>query len=321
VRALVTGAGGFVGHHLIRHLLKQGDEVTAVVRHAGERLAADIVAANVRLERADLVMPDAIGRVIAAVEPDHIYHLAALSSVAESFAEPLRVLDNNAATVVNLLDAVRQAAPAARVLLVSSAEVYGRPRNGSPIDEGAELQPESPYAVSKATQDLLGYQYWVAYGLHVIRVRPFNHIGPGQGDQFVASSFARQVAEIEAGIQRPEILVGNLSAKRDFTDVRDIVRAYRLAVEAGEDGAVYNLGSGRAVAIQEILDRLTALSRVPLEVATDPSRLRPVDAPLMVCNAGRFQNRTGWTPGIPLATTLQDLLDDWRAQVAVTRRS
>jgi GDP-4-dehydro-6-deoxy-D-mannose reductase len=175
--------------------------------------------------------------------------------------------------------------------------------------------------VSKATQDLLGYQYWVAYGLHVIRVRPFNHIGPGQGDQFVASSFARQVAEIEAGIQRPEILVGNLSAKRDFTDVRDIVRAYRLAVEAGEDGAVYNLGSGRAVAIQEILDRLTALSRVPLEVATDPSRLRPVDAPLMVCNAGRFQNRTGWTPGIPLATTLQDLLDDWRAQVAVTRRS
>lgn len=264
---------------------------------------------------ADLTSAVETRRAVEAANPDCIYHLAAQSSVADSFADPLGTMQNNCAALVHLLEATREVTPTARVLVVSSAEVYGRSAGG-PIDETVELRPESPYAVSKAAVDLLGYLYWMSYGLPIVRVRPFNHIGPGQSERFVASSFARQIAEIELGMREPFLDVGNLDAQRDFTDVRDMVRAYELALTLGEPGSVYNLGGSTPITVGAILDHLLALSRKPATIRIDPQRLRRTDAPLQVCDGRRFRARTEWAPSIPLDVTLSDLLDYWRTQVA-----
>lgn len=257
-------------------------------------------------------------RAVEEAAPDTVFHLAAQSSVAASFDDPLGTIQNNAATLLNVLNAVREAAPSARVLVVSSGEVYGRGIPGKPIDEEVPFRPENPYAVSKCVQDLLGLQYHLAHGLSIVRVRPFNHIGPGQSDRFVASSFARQIAEIEAGQHEPIISVGNLDARREFTDVRDMVAAYRLAVERGEPGVAYNLGQGDGVAIRDLLNRLIEQCRVPVTVQVDPARLRPVDVPALVCDATLFRTQTGWRPRILLTESLRDMLDYWRGQLNVT---
>jgi GDP-4-dehydro-6-deoxy-D-mannose reductase len=267
------------------------------------------------LVEAELTDADATRRAVELAAPDLVFHLASQSSVQASFADPLGTIENNTATLVHLLDAVRAVTPGARVLVVSSGEVYGRGGGGRPIDEHMPLRPENPYAVSKCVQDLLGLQYHLAHRLAVVRVRPFNHLGPGQSDRFVASSFARQIAEIEAGQCAPVIQVGNLEAERDFTDVRDVVRAYLLALDNAEPGVAYNLGRGEGVAIQQLLDLLVGECRVPVSVEVDPARMRPVDVPSLVCDASLFRAHTSWEPVIPLQVTLRDMLDYWRGQL------
>jgi len=315
VRTLITGVGGFVGQHLTARLLASGDSVTGIARRPVLWRAGQVDrAARFDLILADLTHPSAATRAVHDAAADRVVHLAAQSSVSESFMDPMGTLHNNAACLINVLEAVRSSGHRPRILVVSSAEVYGRARDGRPIDELAPLCPESPYAVSKAALDLLGYQYHVAYGLDVVRVRPFTHIGPGQSDRFVAASFARQIVEIERGAREPVIAVGNLAAKRDFTDVRDMVGAYELALLNGEPGAVYNIGRGAAVSIQALLEQLIGSSRVPVTVRVDSSRLRSADAPLLLCDAARFRERTQWEARIPLEVTLQDILDYWRDQ-------
>ena len=205
-----------------------------------------------------------------------------------------------------------------RILIVGSADEYGLVRPEElPITEDTPLRPLNPYAVSKITQDFLGYQYHLSHGLHIVRVRPFNQIGPRQGPGFVVPDFARQIARIEAGLQEPVIRVGNLSASRDFSDVRDIVRGYYLALRAGKAGCVYNLGSSQAHSVEEILHRLLALSPIAIRVEQDPAMMRPSDIPVSVCDSSRFLADTGWKPQITLERSLQDVLDYWRAQVRI----
>ena len=296
-------------------MLERGEEVSGFTRDAVQWHRDELRDRGLPVVVSDLADAASVTRAVDAAAPDRVYHLAADSSVRESFANAMPVFQNNVAAVVNLLDAVQASGRPARVLIVGSSEVYGRAAGGAPVDERAELRPENPYAVSKAAADLMAYQYHAARGVDVVRVRPFTHIGPGQSDRFVAASFAQQIAEIERGLRPPVIAVGNLDAMRDFTDVRDMVRAYELAVLNGESGAVYNIGRGSAVSIRTLLDMLLGRSRVAIEVRVEPSRLRQVDAPLQVCDARRFQAATGWEARIPLERTLTDMLDYARPRV------
>jgi GDP-4-dehydro-6-deoxy-D-mannose reductase len=316
VRSLITGVGGFAGQHLASWLLDRGDEVFGVARGEVDWHLADLTAAQgFNLLAAGLTEYAGVTRAVEAAAPDRIFHLAARSSVAQSFADPVGILQNNVAGLVNVLEAARSLMPKTRTLVVSSSEVYGRASWEAPIDEQAELRPENPYAVSKAAGDLFAYQYHAAYELDIVRLRPFTHIGPGQSDRFAASSFARQIAEIERGLRPPVIEVGNLDAMRDITDVRDMVRAYELAALRAESGAVYNIGRGSAVPIRTLLENLIHRSQASIDIQVRPDRLREVDAPLQVCDASGFRARTGWEARIPLEQTLNDMLDYWRARV------
>jgi GDP-4-dehydro-6-deoxy-D-mannose reductase len=259
---------------------------------------------------------------VVASRPDRVYHLAAQSSPHDSWRDPATTLRTNILGLAHLLEALRREAPRARVLVVGSAEEYGQvPLERQPIAEDSELRPASPYAVSKVSQGFLALQYALGHGMALVRTRTFNHTGPGRGDGFAESSFARQIAEIEAGSRPPEIRVGNLEAVRDFSDVRDVVEAYAQLLEAGLPGEVYNVCSGRGVRIREVLDRLLALSEARIEVRVDPGRLRPADTPSLVGDPGRLRRATGWEPRVPLEQTLRDLLDDWRRRVGSPLRS
>jgi GDP-4-dehydro-6-deoxy-D-mannose reductase len=313
--ALVTGAGGFVGRHLLAHLRAEGDGPLWGLTRPNQAEAP--LPAQVRLLSTDLLDREAVRADLAEARPTAVYHLAAQASVAESHDDPWGTLANNIGAQLNLLDAVRQLEPPPRVLVVGSSEEYGRVAPDElPVSESAELRPLSPYAVSKVTQDLLGYQYAAAYGLPIVRVRPFTHLGPGQDARFAASAFARQIARIEADLQPAVLVVGNLAAERDLTDARDIVRAYRLALLRGEPGEVYNVGSGRTISIRAVLDGLLALSTRAIRVEVDPGLFRPVEAAAQVADCRRLQARTAWRPLIPLQQTLADLLEDWRRRVA-----
>ena len=307
MRILITGINGFVGRHLAEHLSASGrHQVIGLTRKtAGAPLA------DVSLVHADLLDPAQTRSALADAAPDTIFHLAAQANVPQSFADPAGTLQTNMQSQLNLFEAVRALGADPLVLVAVSNEIYGPPST-LPVDEDAPLRPVNPYAVSKATQDLLAYQYFAAYHMRTIRLRPFNHIGPRQSDKYVTGAFAAQIARIEAGLQEPLMRVGNLSAERDFTDVRDIVRAYELAALHGEAGAAYNIGSDRAVSIQHILDRFLAHSRVSIRVEPDPARMRPTDVPRVVCDSRRFRSLTGWEPQIPLEQTLIDILDVWR---------
>lgn len=255
--------------------------------------------------------------MVETTRPDWIFHLAAQSFVPTAWADPLGTLVNNIAGQVNLLQAVLVWGGSPTILVVGSNEEYGMVEpEDLPIKETTPLRPANPYAVSKVAQDMLAYQYHISHGLRIVRVRPFNHLGPGQSDRFVASSFARQIAEAERGIRPPIIQVGNLDAERDFTDVRDIVRGYYLAMLLGRPGEVYNLGSERAVTIRRLLDLLLSRSLIPVKIEVDPSRLRPADVPRVVADCTRFRMLTGWRPEIPLEQTLADLLDYWRRRLS-----
>jgi GDP-4-dehydro-6-deoxy-D-mannose reductase len=316
MRALITGINGFVGGHLAEHLLDATDwRLTGVVREPS--LALQSLAGRVEPISADLMDAGSVRRLVRESRPDVLFHLAAQAHPHTSFRDPAGTLTSNILMQLHLFEAIRAADLDPVVLVVCTGEEYGAVQpDDIPVNEDAPLRPVSPYAVSKVAQDMLAFQYHAAYGLKAIRVRPFNHTGPRQEERYAPTGFAQQIARIEAGLQPPVVRVGNLEAQRDYTDVRDIVRAYRLAVTQGEPGAVYNLGSGRPVAIRWILDTLIGMSRVAIEVEPDPERMRPADVPIIAADATRFRRRTGWQPQIPLEQTLRDVIDDFRERVS-----
>jgi GDP-4-dehydro-6-deoxy-D-mannose reductase len=293
VRAFVTGGHGFVGPWLIQHLEASGDEV--VVADTG----------------IDVTVPDAIGGAVADAQPDAIYHLAAQSSVGSSWSDVRQTHAVNTLGTVNVLEAALSCPSPPRVLLVSSAEVYGAvDPEELPVQESAPFRPVTPYAASKAAAELAGLQSWLGRRLEVVRARPFNHTGPGQQPQFVIPALARQVAEaVRWGA--PTLQTGNLKAKRDLTDVRDVVRAYRLLIEAGQPGQAYNVCGGRSVAIEDLARRLLELAGVDLPMVVDPARMRPADVPDMRGDPTWLQQATGWQPAIALDQTLADVLTYW----------
>jgi len=315
MRVLITGVAGFVGRHLADQLLADGqDEVWGLARSSTGASGLD---ARVRLVEADLCDRDAVDRALDAARPDAIYHLASQASVAKSLHDPLPTIVNNVVGQVNLLEAVAERTPIARVLIVGSNEEYGLTQPDElPLEESRELRPISPYAVSKVTQDMLGHQYFATKGLHIIRVRPFTHTGPRQASLFVTPSFAHQLAEMEAGLHEPTMRVGFLDGQRDFTDVRDVARGYRLLVERGVPGEVYNLGSGVPRSVRSILDALIGMSSVAPRVDVDPALIRPLEVPIQYADCAKIRAATGWAPEIPFEQTLADILDDWRARVA-----
>jgi GDP-4-dehydro-6-deoxy-D-mannose reductase len=299
VLALVTGASGFVGRHLVEHLQASGDEV----------LGSDRVAGGI-----DIGDPAAVSALLQEARPEVVYHLAGWSDVGGSWDAPVETFRINAEGTLNVLQACADTG-VERVLSVGSADVYGRVTEDElPLTESSPLRPVSPYAVSKVAADYLGLQAHLGRGLGVLRVRAFNHLGPGQTDRFVASAIAARIARNE--LDGNDIVpIGNLSSRRDFTDVRDVVRAYRLLVERGEPGAVYNLCSGVDIEVRELADRLVAMATRPMHLHRDASLERPVDIPVLRGDSTRLREATGWSPSIPLEETLVDLLDDWRKRL------
>lgn len=307
--ALITGVSGFAGRHLASELIDSGAEVFGAGRRAAETPPA------VRHRVVDLLDADALDRLLLDTQPELVFHLAAEASVARSWRDPAGVIRANVSTTLNLLESVRRHAPEARLLLACSGEEYGVPER-LPVDEEHPLRPRNPYAVSKASVDTAAGFYADAYGLRVVRTRAFNHAGPGQTDTYVISALARQVAEAEARShdERVEISMGNPHVSRDFTDVRDVVRAYRLALERCDPGA-YNVCSGEATLISDILDALAAQSVLSVERRTDPALVREDEVSEIRGSHEKLTRATGWRPQIPLEQTLADTLDWWRAKL------
>lgn len=319
MRALITGITGFAGSHLADYLLaEQPDvEVFGTSRWRSRTENIDHLEGRIQLIEADLRDYTSIHRVLAEVRPDFVFHLAAQSYVPSSWTAPVDTLATNVEGQTNLFEAVRALDIDPVIQIACSSEEYGLVLPDEvPIKETNPLRPLSPYAVSKVAQDMLGYQYHRSYGIKAIRTRGFNHTGPRRGEVFVTSNFARQVARIEAGLVRPVIRVGNLDAVRDFTDVRDMVRAYWLAVNRATPGEVYNIASGEGITIRELLERIVALSEAKVEIEVDPERLRPSDVEVLVGDASKFRAETGWEPQIPFDQTLRDVLDYWRDRVS-----
>ena len=317
MRVLITGITGFVGSHLAEHALKAGVEVVGSVRWRSRLEHIEGIRQRLRLIECDLRDAVSTRALVAQAKADWVFHLAAQSFVQASFNAPAESLHTNLICQVNLLEALRAERQEPRILVVGSSEEYGLVHeHETPTTEQSPLRPLSPYAVSKVAQDLMGYQYWKSYGLHILRSRAFNHSGPRRGDVFATSTFARQIAEIEAGLREPVIHVGNLTPRRDFSDVRDIVRGYWLMLERGEPGEVYNLCSGQAWSIQWVLDFLLGESKAKkVSVLEAPDRLRPSDVPLLLGDRTKIEKALGWRTEIPFEQTLRDLLDYWRQRV------
>ncbi len=307
-RVLVTGINGFVGGYLTKELQKQDITLYGIGRSPYSDSSFSYTAL-------DLLEYQKLYEYLLETKPDEIYHLASFASAKKSLDDPALFLTNNSLVTLNLLEAIH-AIPdySPRILLVTSADIYGlvSPEN-LPIDETVPFRPINPYAVSKITQDCLGLQYFLSYKLDIIRVRPFNHIGPNQSEDFAVSHFAKQIAQIENGISSSlDLQVGNLKAKRDFTDVRDVVKAYVLLMEKGKKGEAYNLGSGESISLEDILSLLLSHSSKPISISQDPSLLRPLDIPELVCDYTKLKKDTGWIPTIPLSQTIKDILDYWK---------
>lgn len=318
MRVLITGVTGFVGSHLAEALTRPGaeHEVWGLVRWDSDQHAMDALGANVQRIEGELKDATSMVRVLQTVEPEVVFHLAAASTVAGSWSAPAEVVEVNVLGQVHLLEAMRSLSMDPMTVVASSAEAYGQVRpHELPVTEETPFRPVSPYGLSKAAQDLLAYQYHVGFGLPIVRLRAFNHTGPRRPDRFVCSSFARQIAEIEAGLRPPRLLVGDLSVVRDFTDVRDVARAYWLAATRARGGEAYNLCSGRQTTIREVLDLLLGMSEVAIEVEVDPARLRAADIPVLYGDHTELTGATGWRPRIGLETTLRDLLELWRERV------
>ena len=323
MRILITGVRGFVGRHLAAYCLQDSrNEVWGLDRPRASSSAAPPLPDPVRLLTADVADRSAVIAAVQEAQPDAVYHLAGWSNPATAHADPSGILAANVHGQFHVLEAVVAAGNRAKVLVVGSCKEYGTgPPGAQRTDESAELAPLDLYGVTKVAQDMLGYHFAVSRQCHVVRVRPFNHTGPGQSETFVASAFARQLAAIKLGQLRPRVMVGNLTPVVDFTDVRDMVRAYVLALERGERGAVYNLGSGQGVQIKTLLDMLLSVSGLvgQVEVRPDPARQQPGSVTRIVCDASRFRALTGWQPRYTLAETLRDLYHYWLDRLAGSR--
>lgn len=317
MRVLITGITGFVGSHLAEYCLDMQDiEVYGSVRWRSRMDNIEGIVDRITLIDCDLRDAVAVKRCLAEVKPEYIFHLAAQSFVPTSWKAPVETMVTNIVGEINIFEAIRELELPSRIQIAGSSEEYGMVYEDEvPIKESNPLRPLSPYGVSKVGQDLLGYQYHMSYGIDIVRTRAFNHTGPRRGDVFVTSNFSKQIAAIEKKKKEPVMMVGNLEARRDFTDVRDIVRAYWLALEKGEPGEVYNIGSGKDIIIQELLDRLLDLTSMDIEVRQDPTRMRPSDVMILLADNTKFCQLTGWKPEIPFDQTLEDLLNYWRERV------
>lgn len=322
MRLLITGITGFVGSHMAEYALAQGAEVFGSSRWRSRTENLDHLRSRVKLIECDLRDLASVRGLLDTAQPTHVVHLAAQSFVGASWKTPAETLSNNIISQANLLEGIRRFAVPPRFQVTGSSEEYGFVQPDElPIRETNPLRPLSPYAVSKVAQDMMGYQYFKSYGLPITRTRAFNHEGPRRGEVFVTSNFAKQVAEIEAGLHEPVIFVGDLKPRRDFSDVRDIVRGYWQLLERGEPGEVYNLCSGRSWAIQQVLDFLLEESQVKgIAIETDPARLRPSDVMILEGDASKIRNATGWQVEIPFEQTLKDLLDYWRRRTGSSSR-
>lgn len=315
-RALISGIAGFAGCHLARHLVERGWRVSGIERHGAALNNLTPLLNRIRVEECDILSAKDMGLVLRKHQPEVVFHLAGTSFVPAAQNAPQMAFEINVKGSLNLLEETRENAPRARVILISSAEVYGKvlPREG-PLTEKRPPRPANIYALTKLCAEEIALYYHQARGLDCVVLRPFNHIGPGQRPSFVTAAFALQIAEIEAGKKSPILKVGNLEARRDFTDVRDMVRAYRLAAEKCRAGKVYNVCSGNVYPIKTILEKMLALTSQRIEVRRDHKRMRKVEIPLYQGNSSRFSRATGWKPEYDIDSTLKNILDYWRGQV------
>ncbi len=312
MRVFITGIEGFVGHHLAGHLLAAGHQVSG--SYFDEPSAADLKK-NCSLFRIDLRRGTGLHQALAGAKPECIYHLAAQSSPALSFKRPVDTFEINVIGLVNLLEELRNNVPECRLVMVSSCEVYGLTDTSDPVKEDHPYNAASPYAVSKISQEQLAIQYFHTYRMDTVVARPFPHTGPGQPDIFALPSFARQIAGIAKHGGEPVVLVGNLSAQRDISDVRDVVKAYDLLARSGKSGQVYNVCSGGCLTIQQALEMLIEISGRKIEIRTDPGRFRPLDIPILRGDNGKIRQQTGWQPGYKLRQTMEDLYRYWLDRV------
>ena len=322
MRLLITGITGFVGSHMAEYALSQGAEVFGSARWRSRTENIEHLRGKIELVDCDLRDSASVRRLLLTSTPTHVIHLAAQSFVGSSWHIPGETISTNTACQVNLLEGLRELQIAPRFLVIGTSEEYGLVHADEvPIAESNPLRPLSPYAVSKVAQDMMGYQYFKSYGLPIIRTRAFNHEGPRRGEVFVTSNFAKQVAEIEAGLRDPVMFVGDLKPRRDYSDVRDIVRGYWMLLERGEPGEVYNLCSGRSWLIQGVLDFLLEQStRKGITVQVDPARLRPSDVMILEGDPTKIRKAVGWEVEIPFEQTLQDLLAYWRRRISPSGR-
>ena len=318
MRVLITGITGFAGSHLADYILENHPEVKlyGLIRWRSPMENILHIQDKIELHQGDLKDIVSLKKCLAEIKPDRIFHLAAQSYVPFSWKCPSETFSINALGQINLFEAVLSLNLSPRIQVAGTSEEYGLVNPDEiPMKETNPLRPLSPYAVSKVAQDLMAWQYYKSYGLRTVRTRGFNHTGPRRGEVFICSNFAKQIAEIEKGKKEPVIYVGNLEAKRDFTDVRDTVRGYWLCLEKGKDGDVYNVGTGKPYSMQEILDLLLSMSKVKVKTELDPARLRPSDVPVLFSDCTKLKELTGWEPKIPFKQTLQDLLEYWREKV------
>jgi GDP-4-dehydro-6-deoxy-D-mannose reductase len=321
MRVLITGITGLVGSHLADYLLTlDGVEVHGFKRWRSDDRPIAHLHGRVSLHEGDIEDAWAVGQLVRSLQPDRIYHLAAQSYPSESWDAPVATVNANIVGTVNLLEAVRHFSPASQMHIAGSSAQYGfiRPED-VPISEDHPLRPLSPYGVSKVAQELFGLQYHANHGIPVYLTRSFNHVGPRQGDRCSIQTFCKQMVEAESGLRQAVIYVGNLQPRRDFSDARDAARALWLLLERGQPGEVYNLCSGRAVAIQEILDTVLGLGKVLVRVEVDPARLRPADEPILLGDNSKLRRDTGWEPEIPLEQTIQHILEYWRGRLHAER--
>lgn len=313
MRTLIIGAGGFAGNYLIAELKKNDVDLEIFVTKLSFEKMNDELVVDVTVIDLDITDAGAVSSLFREIRPDFVYHLAAQSSAKISWEKPQLTMEVNVIGAINILEAIREHCPKTRLLLIGSGEEYGKVMpNEIPIKEDTLVRPANIYAVSKLTQNLLGKLYVEAYGLNIVFVRAFNHIGPGQNETFVASDFCKQVAKIEKGLQNPVIKVGNLSATRDFTDVRDIAKCYRLLMKMGKNGETYNVGGGTICQIGILLEKILLLSKCEITVEVDKDKLRPIDTPKISADITKLQKDTGFKPTIPMEDTLMMLLEYWR---------
>lgn len=314
-KALITGITGFAGSHLAEHLLSQGMEVYGTARWRSKLDNIEHIKNDIHLLTADMRDGHSLEVVLEESKPDYIFHLAAQSFVPMSWRAPADTMETNLIGTIYLFEAIRKLHISPKIQVAGSSEEYGfvYPHE-VPITEENPLRPLSTYGVSKVAADKLSYQYHMSYGLHIVVTRGFNHTGPRRGDVFVTSTFAKQIAEIEKG-KEPVIHVGNLDAMRDFTDVRDMVKGYLLAIEKCKPGEPYNICSGKALKIQEVLDLLLSMTDKKIEVRQDPDRMRPSDVEVLQGDCSKFKKQTGWKQTIPFEKTMEDLLNYWRERV------